>query len=179
MLEKTKQWINNNRAQYTYGLFVFKLIVFYFVWDYAMYEWVNSQSYMFVLNEYLAHSTATLLSIMGLNSTNEVDRIFIDGVNVVNIGSPCNGVGFLGLILAFIFSTPTALVNKLLFIPLSMFFVFMLNVLRIGLLAINYKFWPSTFDFNHKYLFLYSVYFLVFWIWYLWFQKTSQKIAKV
>lgn len=179
MLEKTKQWINNNRAQYTYGLFVFKLIVFYFVWDYAMYEWVNNQSYMLALNEYLAHSSSKLLALLGFKATSIANQVYIDGTNVVNIGSACNGIGFLGLILAFIFSTPTPLINKLLFIPLSIFIVFMLNILRIGLLAINYKFWPSTFEFNHKYIFLYSVYFLVFWIWYLWFQNTSHKIAKV
>lgn len=105
--------------------------------------------------------------------TNDFQVFGIDGSNGVWIGGPCNGITLMFLFAIFVIAYPGNTKNKIWYIPLGIFIVHTINIIRILGLALIAHYYPSYLDFNHTYTFTFLAYSLVFGLWMLWVNKFS------
>lgn len=99
--------------------------------------------------------------------------VFIDGQPVVLVADACNGLELMVLFMGFLLCFPGTIKHKLWMIPLGTIMVFIVNVIREIILALNYKFFQDSFDFNHKYTYVLVVYCCVFLLWRFWLNRYS------
>lgn len=95
-------------------------------------------------------------------------QLYVDGRSSIQIGPPCNGLVLMVIFAGFVLAYPGAWLRKLLFIPLGILGVYVINVIRVVLLCINYTYFPDTFQFNHEYTFIVVVYSFIFGLWMWW-----------
>ncbi len=113
------------------------------------------------------------LDVLGYNAAVEDNIVKIDGESVVLIADGCNGLELFALYAGFIIIFPGRLDMKLIFIPVGIFIIYIVNVLRETALALNYKFFRESFEINHKYTYVLIVYIIVFLIWRFWLKRYS------
>lgn len=101
------------------------------------------------------------------------DIIYINARQTVYIEDGCNGLVLMAFFVIFIIAYPGPIVKKLWYIPAGMFLIYIINVVRCMVLAINILYNPSSFDFNHKYLYSTLIYIAIFGLWMLWANKLS------
>jgi exosortase/archaeosortase family protein len=87
---------------------------------------------------------------------------------VLFIWHPCNGLVLYALFSGFIVAFPGPARRKLWFIPLGLFLIYSLNVLRVIALSINTYYDHKSADFNHHYTFTAVVYASIFALWMWW-----------
>ena len=162
-----------------YTLFILKLLAIYFVWEYILRAYVYDMEFNKFININLAYLAGWVLRFFGFNATNVLNVVHMNGSYAVGVGTVCNGISFIGVIGGLTFSTPTSLKNKLLFFPLIGVCIYITNIFRIAMLAYTWKYNHLSFEFNHKFLYLYTIYAVIFVIWYVWFQKVSLKREKL
>lgn len=119
-----------------------------------------------------------ILDVMGYTTfaskeVNDVQVFGIDGSNGVWIGGPCNGITLLFLFAVFVVAYPGNIKNKLWYLPLGIFIVYSINIIRIIALALLAYYYPHYLDFNHTYTFTFLAYSAVFGLWMLWVNKFS------
>jgi len=70
---------------------------------------------------------------------------------------------FSGFVIAF----STSLRHKLWFIPVGIVLIYGINMLRIVAMSLNHYYFFKTLDFNHHYLFAFTVYGFIglLWLW--------------
>lgn len=90
------------------------------------------------------------------------------------IGEPCNGIKVFGLFAIFILSFKGDLIKKLIFIPIGIFIIHFLNIIRIALLTYISAVNPYILDFNHNITFQLFIYGSMLALWYLWIIKFSK-----
>lgn len=124
-----------------------------------------------VLTQNLAAVSVAGLRLLGYDATlsgGAHPLISLAGRPMVFIWHPCNGLVLYALFSGFIIAFPGPIRRKLWFIPLGLFLIYSLNVLRvIGLSFNNYYDYQST-DFNHHYTFTAIVYAGIFALWMWW-----------
>lgn len=108
------------------------------------------------------------------NNPDSSRYIYIDDQPVVLVADACNGLELMALYIGFLISFPGNLKWKALFIPIGSMLIFTLNVIREIILALNYKYFQQTFDFNHKYTYVFTVYLFIFLIWRFWLNNFSE-----
>lgn len=122
------------------------------------------------------------LQILGFTSSqNMIDPsdpnssryIYIENQPVVLVADECNGFELMALYIGFILAFPGPWKWKAIFIPLGSAIIFMINVIREIILALNFKYFQESFDFNHKYTYVFVVYFVIFIIWRFWMNRFS------
>jgi len=180
MLNKlTDHFFGTNTYNKVYTLFIIKLLAIYFVWEYLARAFIYDMSFNQSLNIHLAQTASWVLRLFGFEASNVLNVVHMNGAYTVGVGTACNGISFIGVIGGLTFSTPTSLKNKLWFFPLIAISIYCTNVLRIALLAYTWKYNHLSFEFNHKFLYLYTIYAVIFVIWYVWFQRVSLKREKL
>ncbi len=129
------------------------------------------------INQFLTGTviTGTLsgLKLLGHNSVREDNYVLIDNEPVVLVADNCNGLELFVLYAGFILCFPGRIGFKLIFIPAGISLIYGINVLREIVLALNYKFFRETFEFNHKYTYVLIVYIFVFILWRIWIKRYS------
>lgn len=105
--------------------------------------------------------------------------VIIDGSHGIWIGDPCNGLELFALFTGFIVAFPGPWRKKLLYIPIGLVAIHLINLVRVVALAILALKSPETFDFNHTYTFTMFVYGFVFLLWYLWAVRFSGVVQRV
>jgi exosortase family protein XrtF len=116
-----------------------------------------------------------------------VDSILIDGrfegcANLiqlpgsagVQIGPECDGLIVISLFVFFVLVFPGPWKSKIWYIPSGTVLLFLLNIIRISVLAYMVKESPEWLSFNHDYTFTIIIYAFVFLLWYVWVNKLSQ-----
>lgn len=135
------------------------------------------------LNEWLTQSvldnSVLVLDFIGYNADTRGHIILIDNETVVAVGDECNGLELIALFTSFFLCFPGPLKYKLLFIPIGSVSIYMMNITREVSLALNYRFFQSTFEFNHTYTYVLFVYMGVFLIWRYWLNNYSSIGKKV
>jgi exosortase/archaeosortase family protein len=116
---------------------------------------------------------AFLLNIFGYTTDFKNNILIVDGFSAVSVGAPCNGFLLYVLHFCFSFAVPGRLLNKLWYIPLGLFLIYAANIIRVALLTLNVLYFPSSFEFNHHYLFTTLVYLLIFGLWVFWLNRFS------
>jgi len=104
---------------------------------------------------------------------------FMDFVQIANspgviIGSGCDGLVIIALFIIFISLFKGPLKHKLWFLPLGVFLIHCLNVLRVAILSIIVLHNPEWLAFNHDYTFVLITYGFVFLLWMVWVNKLSK-----
>jgi len=172
--------------------FIFKGVALISVWliFYKLFrnvEFINSlyESGIALVLDGLTHTTHFALELFGYKSTIYFNKVtgFSDILKIdqaaegVWIGRGCIGRNLMGLFAGFLIIYPGNYRTKLWYIPLGLFFIFFLNVLRIGGLALillyNPNLMDTSFD-NHHDIFNYTVYAIIFIMWYIWITRLSK-----
>ena len=84
----------------------------------------------------------------------------------------CLGRNLMGLFVGFLLAFPGNIKSKFWYIPLGLIFIFILNVSRItGLVLVTSKIPDTTID--HHAIYNYTVYGLIFLMWYYWITRYS------
>ncbi len=100
----------------------------------------------------------------------------IDGSNGVWVGSNCNAITLFALFAVFIVAYPGSQKNKIWYVPLGIFLIHFVNVLRVVCLALIANYNPYYLDFNHTYTFTFIVYAFIFVLWSIWINKFASKV---
>ena len=87
------------------------------------------------------------------------------------IGEPCNGIKIFGVFSIFIFCLTSKWINKLLFIPVGIFILHLLNVIRVASLTYISAVNPNMLDFNHNITFQIVVYSAMLLLWLFFIKK--------
>ena len=107
------------------------------------------------------------------------ETVMIDNEPVVLVADECNGLELFVLYAGFIICFPGKIKFKLIFIPIGILLIYFVNVIREIVLALNYKFFRESFEFNHKYTYVLIVYIFVFILWRIWIKRYSIIAEKV
>lgn len=91
----------------------------------------------------------------------------------VVVGAPCDGLVLYALLAGFVLAYPGPSQRRLWFIPLGIAALWLLNVLRIMALALNHRYSPETFDFDHHYAFSAVAYAALGGLWLLWTRQAA------
>lgn len=121
----------------------------------------------------VVHATVFTINMFGYNAMAKDVMIQIDGEDVVFVYHACNGMVLMALFAGFIIAFPGPPTKKLLYIPLGILLINLLNILRVTALALNAHHFSHTLDFNHKYTFTIVVYAAIFALWMFWVKRYS------
>jgi exosortase/archaeosortase family protein len=122
------------------------------------------------LSTNIAAASAGLLRLLGFSATVAVGSplLCMDGQPAVIVGAPCDGLVLYVLFAGFIVAFPGPLRPKLWFIPLGIVVLYLLNIVRVGALALNQHYAHRSVDFNHHYTFSFVVYACICLLWMQW-----------
>jgi exosortase/archaeosortase family protein len=123
----------------------------------------------------ILHNCAFLLDLFQYNvETDAANRILrLQNTSGVVIGGACIGFEVTALFTALIISFKGPLSKKIWFIPLGVFIIYLLNLIRISALALLVTINPEIWELNHKFIFTIIVYSFIFMMWRYWLQLNS------
>lgn len=154
--------------------FGIKAVITFVVWTVLYYGLIIPDGR---LNHFLTNTvikgTTVGLSWFGYDTKGADSMVYIDNQPVVLVADACNGLELFALYVGFLLCFPGQWKYKLIFIPIGIGLIYLINVAREITLALNYKFFQETFDFNHKYTYVFVVYIFVFAIWRYWLNHYS------
>lgn len=158
--------------------FLLKALVLFIGWQVLYYAYLLPNG---ALNDFLStlvvQGTDIGLRLLGFDTYYQGHYIYMDDQAVVLVNNGCNGLELFVLYMGFLICFPGSWKYKAFFIPAGVLVVFILNILRNIALVLNYRFFETTFDFNHKYTYVFIVYVVVFAMWRFWLNRYSS-IAK-
>ena len=99
--------------------------------------------------------------------------VALNDVESIYIGNGCNGLMITALYIGFILAYPGRWKPKLGFIVFGTIALYVLNIIRILLLAVHYEQSRTLFEINHKYTYVFLVYSVVFLLWIKWVNNYS------
>ncbi len=163
--------------------FIIRIIILFFGWLILYQGFVRPDGRVdHWMSMRVVDLTRTCLAILG-HDTNTQFRpdgpginsryVYVDGTPVLSVADGCNGIELIALFMGFIIAFPGKWNYKLTFIIIGSILIYLLNVIREVILALNYMFFRETFDFNHKYTYVLVVYSMVFLIWRFWLNRYS------
>lgn len=157
--------------------FLISVFVLYILW-YLIYDlWLhpNEKLDLFVIDITISISK-WLLELFGYTVYTGADRLIgVDGASGLWIGDNCNGIVLFSLFAGFIIAYQGKIKYKLIYIPLGIISIQLLNVLRVVILAILDTYSRAWTEFNHTYTFTIIIYGYIFFLWMLWVNKFSNK----
>lgn len=90
---------------------------------------------------------------------------------IVSVFEGCNSINVMIVFISFIVAFTGSLKKTALFGIAGFVLIYIVNLLRVGLLFYIAKYYPNNLYFFHKYLFTGLLYVLVFFLWYYWVKK--------
>jgi exosortase/archaeosortase family protein len=163
--------------------FLVKVAVIFIVWEllngymqrFAFFSNLWKSMHDFLLLSILDISEFTLRNVLGLEITRIGIVIKVANSPGVSVGPACVGFGLQVAFAALIMAYEGPWKKKLWFIPLGMFGIHLINVLRVVVLAIMSNINNDWVDFNHKYVFSSMVYLFMFVMWVTWVRFLEKK----
>jgi exosortase/archaeosortase family protein len=118
----------------------------------------------------IASASAGLLRLLGFTASVGPGStvLLMDGQPAVVVGAPCDGLVLYALFTGFIVAFPGPVRPKLWFIPAGIIGLYLLNIVRVGALALNQHYAHQSVDFNHHYTFSFVVYGCICALWMQW-----------
>jgi exosortase/archaeosortase family protein len=129
-----------------------------------------------VLCHQLATASAWGLRVLGWNASTDAIQprlLLLNGQPSVIVGAPCDGLVLYALLAGFVLAYPGPARRRLWFIPLGILALWLLNIIRIIALALNHRYSPETFDFDHHYAFNTVAYAALSGLWLLWTRQAQ------
>lgn len=157
----------------------FLVIVFalYLLWYLVYNLWLHPAEHLdlFVIDITISMSK-WVLETMGYTVYTGADRLIgIDGASGLWIGDNCNGIVLFSLFAGFIIAYKGKIKYKLIYIPIGIVLIQLLNVVRVIILAILDTHSRAWTEFNHTYTFTIVLYGFIFGLWMLWVNKFAEK----
>jgi exosortase/archaeosortase family protein len=142
--------------------FLIRAGIAYVLWLILYYGFIQPEgSINAFLTALVIKGTVIGLNLFGYTTSGEGNLVLIDNQPVVLVADACNGLELFALYAGFLLCFPGKILYKAIFIPFGIGIIFLVNVLREIILSLNYKFFQETFDFNHKYTYVFVVYIVV------------------
>lgn len=180
LFKNIKSFVDDNRQVI---FFILRVAIIYGIWkfmvwflgeekipiDERIWPWLSNGWEIF--NDWIRigilHSSKLLFSILGYDSQiiNEY-RILVPKYAYVGVGNYCLGIQLWIFFVALISSYPGNWKRKVIISILGVIFINIMNVIRIVLVLFAFYKYPENMDFNHDYVFNFSVYGFTFLIWY-------------
>lgn len=159
-------------------VFLIKAAIIFVVWQ-VFYSLLISPNGTIdnALTGLVVSSSVFCLNLIGFDTYSKENVLFIDGVQSVLVANGCNGLELIVLFVGFLVCFPGKIFQKVMYSILGSIVLIFINIMREVLLALNYNYFESTFDLNHKYTYTLIVYGCVFFIWKHWLEHYSS-IAK-
>ena len=149
--------------------------VLYITW-FAIYEWwIHPLKWVdkAVIDNTLNISHAILIKLGYVAELNGSRMIRIEGTPGLFIGDTCNGISLFALFTIFIIAFPGNIISKFFFIPIGIFVIHLLNIIRVVILSIIETYSYTWTEFNHTYTFTIIIYAYIFFMWLFWINKYS------
>lgn len=156
-------------ARFVLTAFALYVAWFLFYEHYLMKQGVFVNNLIFVQTK-LSAQILNLFPFKDSFSSNEF-FIYCNGKRLLRVGEECSALVLFALFAGFIICYPGNWKAKIWYIPLGILVILVLNIVRITLLSINFKYYHSSFAFNHHVTFTYLVYGVIFLMWVLWVNK--------
>lgn len=158
-----------------YKRFVVLGIILFISWDVLLYNLILKSSIIdFWVFRIVQNHTIAIINIFSESYlTNNL--VIINGQETLKIVKACNGLNFMGVFLSFALSFPRPIISKIIFIPIGLVFIHILNIIRIASLAYIVKHRPELFDIMHSWIFIIIIYGAVLGISLLWINITDIK----
>ena len=118
-----------------------------------------------------------ILNLLGYDVHIDQRNIYIPMFGGAWVGNACNGIPLFVLFTGFVLAFPGPVSKKLLFIPMGILSIHILNIFRVVGLILIQGYAPGELDFNHTYTFTIIVYGYIFVLWMVWVNYFS-KIRK-
>lgn len=161
---KIKTWLDSEPVK-----FVLKVLVIYIVW-YLVYEmWLLPEG---SLDRWVAvnivETTAGILKLFSYDVYTAGRVIGLDTAPGILLVDGCTGISAIGLFIGFIIAYPGKWVPRLSFIVIGIGVIYLVNIIRIAVLAVTQVQWPEFFGFTHDYSTTAIFYLVIFALWIIW-----------
>lgn len=93
---------------------------------------------------------------------------------IVSVYEGCNSLNVMIVFISFVFSFGSSRQSMAWFVPLGLVSIYIINIIRIGLLFLVSLKLPHFLYFTHKYLFTAVIYLLVMLLWFYWIRIQSK-----
>ncbi len=113
--------------------------------------------------------SSTVSNTAGLPSVN----LYVDNVAVYRVIEGCNAVSVMILFASFVFAFAQAWKKTVLYVLLGLLLIYLINVLRLIILAIVYAYFKEYATFSHDILFPGVIYGTVILLWLLWLKQSA------
>lgn len=158
----------------------FLVLVFtlYILWYFVYNLWLqpNQTLDLFVIDITISISK-WILELFNYTVYTGADRLIgIDGASGLWIGDNCNGIALFALFSWFIIAFKGKVKYKLIYIPVGILLIQLINVLRVVVLAILDTHSRAWTEFNHTYTFTIIIYGFIFLLWMNWVNNFSEKV---
>lgn len=150
-------------------LFVLKGVGIYIVW-YIFYDlWIlpnGKVDELVSLN--IIDVSAGILGLFGFDVYTAFRVIGIGEAAGIEIVNGCNGLSAIGLFIGFVVAYPGNSTKRLLFLFTGIGVIYLVNVIRVVVLAITQVYWSEFFHFTHDYSTTAIFYIVIFIMWVIW-----------
>lgn len=167
--------------------FLLKFVLFYFVFAFIYNQFLNqfdvSKFELDSITKLVSNHTAYLMRFFNedyyviQHEKEAAMKVIYKGKYVARIIEGCNAVSVIILYAAFIFAFASNWKKTFLYIVVGAVLIYILNVIRIGLLVWAIYYYPAYEEFLHGTVFPLFIYGVVFILWIIWVTKFS-KYAK-
>ncbi|MDZ7681673.1 MAG: archaeosortase/exosortase family protein [Fodinibius sp.] len=86
----------------------------------------------------------------------------------IYLADGCSGIAAIGLFVGFVVAYPGEWIPRIAFIAIGIGIIYLVNILRILVLAITQVKWPGMFDITHDYSTTAIFYLVIFVLWMVW-----------
>ena len=167
--------------------FLVKFVLFYFVFAFIYNQFLNqfdvSNFELDSITKMVSEHTTYLMYFFKEdyyvipNKSESSMKVIYNGKYVARIIEGCNAISVIILFASFIFAFASNWVKTTLYIVVGAILVYVLNIIRIGLLVWAIYYYPDYQEFLHGTIFPLFIYGVVFILWIIWVTKFS-KYAK-
>lgn len=137
-----------------------------------------SKPFLWISNHFVALIQFVLNDLFGMESYRYNQQIYFENSPGIRIVWACSGVKQFIMMVLVVAVASGSWIKKAWFIPLSLLFLYLLNVVRLVGLTIVTRSHMEWFDFSHKIVFRIIIYGGIFIMWWLWVEKIAPQSTK-
>ena len=181
MLQQINSLINKLNPSSRFLVLFIPLVIIWFISYHLIYGITFTNVEHDILTSFsaiLAKQANFLLELLGFETSVEIHGDMVVSKILkyqyqhgVWIGEPCNGIKIFGVFSIFILCLGSRWIYKLLFIPVGIFILHLLNVMRVASLTYIAAVNPSILDFNHNITFQIIIYSAMLLLWLFFIRK--------
>lgn len=130
-----------------------------------------------VLSLHVASASRTLLTWLGYEAQVYGRVVWMEGTAGIEVVNGCNGLAVIGLFLGFVMAFPGTMRRRLVFVPLGILTLYVVNVGRLAMLVLVQHYRPGWFDLVHEFAATGIYYVIVFGLWIAWVHFGAPRTA--